>query len=174
MDEPLLSNQINNNNIISNSNSNNSNNNSSDSKKESVLLGFVKKVINNVNEDMDSIDYTINTLLFGHQFDLLFIEHDHSQTLEWQKFIKTANPNIPNSIPKGVQEAVLRNDLGVAALYSQARTKGVGEETFWKKWQFFRFLQDQQSRKKQTTNSSSSTLLPSSSRIEEEKLEEWD
>lgn len=147
----------------------------SNEKKNTNLLGFVKKIIDDVNEDLNAIDYTINTLLFGHHFDLLFIEHDHSQTLEWLKFRSVCTKPLPSVI----QDAMLKNDLGIAAHYSQAKTKGISEEAFWLKWQFYTFLKDQHLQKQQqlkqkSESQSNANLLKTNHAVLAEELEEWD
>lgn len=157
MDEPLL---------------NNNNNTSNTQSEKKSLLGFVKKVIQDVNQDMNVLDYTINTLLFGHSFDLLFLEHDHSPTMEWRKFHSQNKP-----LPLSMREAMLSNDPKLAALYAHARQKSFmgKEEEFWEKWQFYRFLQEQHQKAVRPTgqpNTSKATLLPQ--HLSSGELEEWD
>lgn len=146
--------------------------------KTKGLMSLVKRVIKDVNKDMDALDYTINTLLFGHQFDLLFLEHDHTRTLEWQKFTSSNSASSKMGVvPVGMQEALLKNDQRIAAVYGEARARGIGEETFWTKWHFYRFLKDQQQQKQQQQQKaqqpeqtkSNTTLL-----LNKEELEGWD
>lgn len=173
MDEPLLIN------INNNEESEPSKTITNDSKNFN-LKNYLKNFVEKINNDMEAFDYSFNTLFFGHQFDKLFLHHDHSSSQEWKKFIQQRR-----TLSAVAREAILSNDQATASMYCLAKIEGFDEKLFWEKWQFYCFLKDQTSQRKLNTqrknNSSASSTSLISNREEncankssELQLDDWE
>lgn len=135
----------------------------------SLLTERAKKIAKDISNDMKDFDAAVNNLLFGVEFDRIFVEQpDYKKILEWKKFIEMKKDPL-KPLPSSIRHSVLENDKQVNAVYGLCVPDVIDEEVFWEKWQFYCFLRDQKSMKKQISvkNGESKELL-------DVEWEEWD
>lgn len=104
------------------------------------LVGAIKKLVKDVNQDMDDFDAVVGELVKGRSamaFDKAFLRLNHRTCAEWRQFVQERGG--PKSLSECQKDIILLNNPAIRGLFESAV---VEEDLFWQLWQFHCYLQD--------------------------------